>query len=108
MIVAIEVAQPAPQLASAVLQNLLYSACALLFLLCLIAIVGWVVEKQRRHRLEGLAQRAVDAAQQREKERDLAQDELFRRLSDERELVQEKTQFQAQLAEYEKYAALAQ
>ena len=97
-----------PHLAATVLQNLLYSACALLFLLFLITMVGWGVEKQRRHRLEGLARRAVDAAQQREKERDLAQDELFRRLSDERELVQEKTQFQAQLAEYEKYAALAQ
>ena len=103
-----EAVLPMPHLAANVLQNLLYSACALLFLLFLIATVGWGVEKQRRHRLEGLARRAVDAAQQREKERDLAQDELFRRLSDERELVQEKTQFQAQLAEYEKYAALAQ
>jgi signal transduction histidine kinase len=45
---------------------------------------------------------------QRERERDLAQEELFRRLYEERELNKEKTQFQAQLAEYEKYAALAQ
>lgn len=94
--------------AAGVLQDVLYSACALLFLMSLIAMVGWAVEKRRRHRLELLAGQAVEAAQQREKERDLAQDELFRRLSDERELVQEKTQFQAQLAEYEKYAALAQ
>ena len=108
MNVPLEAVLPVPHLAVNVLQNLLYSACALLFLLFLITTVGWGVEKQRRHRLEGLARRAVDAAQQREKERDLAQDELFRRLSDERELVQEKTQFQAQLAEYEKYAALAQ
>ena len=47
-------------------------------------------------------------AQQRERERDLAQDELFRRLYEERELNKDKVQFQSQLAEYEKYAALAQ
>jgi signal transduction histidine kinase len=41
------------------------------------------------------------------KERDLAQEEVFRRLYEERELNKEKTQFQSQLAEYEKYAALA-
>jgi signal transduction histidine kinase len=46
--------------------------------------------------------------EQRERERDLAQEELFRRLYEERELNKEKTQFQSQLAEYEKYAALAQ
>ena len=46
--------------------------------------------------------------EQREHERDLAQEELFRRLYEERELNKEKTQFQSQLAEYEKYAALAQ
>jgi hypothetical protein len=42
---------------------------------------------------------------QREHERDLAQEELFRRLYEERELNKEKAQFQSQLAEYEKYAA---
>ena len=47
-------------------------------------------------------------AQERERERDLAQEELFRRLYEERELNKDKVQFQAQLAEYEKYAALAQ
>jgi len=47
-------------------------------------------------------------AQEREQERDLAQDELFRRLYEERELNKDKVQFQSQLAEYEKYAALAQ
>lgn len=47
-------------------------------------------------------------AQEREHERDVAQDELFRRLYEERELNKDKVQFQSQLAEYEKYAALAQ
>jgi signal transduction histidine kinase len=102
------IALPFRHLAAGAMQEVIYGVCALFFLLALIAVAGWGVEKQRRHKLEALARQAVDTAEQREKERDLAQDELFRRLSDERKLVQEKTQFQAQLAEYEKYAALAQ
>lgn len=90
------------------MHNAAYTACGLLLLGALAAVAGWAIEKQRRRRLEDLARQAVDTAQAREKERDLAQDELFRRLSEERELVQEKMQFQAQLVEYEKYAALAQ
>lgn len=43
-----------------------------------------------------------------ERERDMAMQELFRRFSEEGKLNKEKSQFQAQLAEYEKYAALAQ
>src|ERR1700675_1160447 len=53
-------------------------------------------------------EQAQTLVEQRERERDLAQEELFRRLYEERELNKEKTQFQSQLAEYEKYAALAQ
>ncbi len=53
----------------------------------------------------GILTRQLEQAQtlleQRERERDLAQEELFRRLYEERELNKEKTQFQAQLAEYE-------
>jgi signal transduction histidine kinase len=45
---------------------------------------------------------------QLQRERDQAQDELFRRLYEEREWNKEKVQFQAQLAEYEKYSTLAQ
>ncbi|HEX6880161.1 MAG TPA: ATP-binding protein [Terriglobales bacterium] len=44
----------------------------------------------------------------REHERDLAQQELLRKLQQERELEREKVQFQAQLSDYEKYASLAQ
>jgi signal transduction histidine kinase len=51
---------------------------------------------------------ARSLAGQREHERDLVQQELFRRLYEEGQLNKEKMQFQAQLAEYEKYAALAQ
>ncbi len=49
-----------------------------------------------------------ELADYREKERDLAQEELVRRLQEERNLAREKMQFEAQLAAYEKYAALAQ
>jgi signal transduction histidine kinase len=67
----------------------------------------------RMHRKDVIAlthdlEQARTMVEQRERERDLAQEELFRRLYEERELNKEKTQFQSQLAEYEKYSALAQ
>ena len=52
--------------------------------------------------------RAYELARVRERERDLAQQELIKRLKEERQLAQQKVQFESQLAEYEKYAALAQ
>jgi signal transduction histidine kinase len=52
--------------------------------------------------------KSLRAVAQREHERDQAQAELIKRLQEERELVKEKLQFEAQLAEYEKFAALAQ
>jgi signal transduction histidine kinase len=52
--------------------------------------------------------RAHELARVREHERDLAQQELIKRLKEERQLAQQKVQFESQLAEYEKYAALAQ
>src|SRR5208283_357657 len=45
---------------------------------------------------------------QLERERDAAMQELFRRFSEEGKLNKQKSQFEAQLAEYEKYAALTQ
>src|SRR5438309_6625852 len=68
----------------------------------------WRIKRQDAEKLSVQLKEARDLAQQRERERDLAQDELFRRLYEERELNKEKIQFQAKLAEYEKYAALAQ
>lgn len=53
-------------------------------------------------------ERSMHAVEQRERERDMAQQELIKRLEEERELVKEKLQFESQLAEYEKFAALAQ
>ena len=50
----------------------------------------------------------IALVEQRERERDSAQQELINRLQEERELAREKLQFEAQLTDYEKYAALAQ
>jgi signal transduction histidine kinase len=80
---------------------LLFVAFALMFSV-------WRVQKKDFQKLVAELKHAREALQQRERERDLAQDELFRRLYEQRELNKEKTQFQSQLAEYEKYAALAQ
>ena len=74
-------------------------------------VVMFVVWRLHREDLEELTtelKRTKGLAEQRERERDLAQEEVFRRLYEERELNKEKIQFQAKLAEYEKYAALAQ
>ena len=62
----------------------------------------------KTRRLRGKADEAALLARQRENERDMAQQVLARRIEEERELAREKSQFRAQLADYEKYAALAQ
>jgi signal transduction histidine kinase len=49
-----------------------------------------------------------ELADHREYERNVAQQELVRRLEEERELAKEKMQFESQLTDYEKYASLAQ
>ena len=63
---------------------------------------------QYMQRTTAQMRRAVELAEYREQERDQAQQELVRKLQEERELAREKMQFEAQLSEYEKYAALAQ
>jgi signal transduction histidine kinase len=60
------------------------------------------------HRTTQRLAKAHELAQVRERERDLAQQELIKKLKEERQLAQMKIQFESQLAEYEKYAALAQ
>jgi signal transduction histidine kinase len=62
---------------------------------------------RKRRALRKEVQDAKEMAKHLQSERDLAQQELFRRLYEEQELNKEKLQFQSQLAEYEKYAALA-
>jgi signal transduction histidine kinase len=76
-----------------------------------LGVAGWVVSALLHLRVRS-AERSLLQARDRahilENERNLAQQELFRRLFEERELNKEKLQFESQLAEYEKYAALAQ
>jgi len=73
-----------------------------------LAVGGWRYAMNYIYNLMNELCQALLVAQQREQERDLAHRELARRFAEERQLAQEKAQFQAQLAEYEKCAALAQ
>jgi signal transduction histidine kinase len=73
-----------------------------------VTIIIWRQHTKDIAKLTREVDQARSLAQERERERDLAQEELFRRLYEERELNKDKVQFRAQLAEYEKYAALAQ
>jgi signal transduction histidine kinase len=77
-----------------------------LWCLLLLVIVGasWIRIGTGKRQLR----KARELADYREYERNLAQQELVRRLEEERELAKEKLQFDSQLAEYEKYASLAQ
>jgi signal transduction histidine kinase len=75
--------------------------CFLLAVIAFLARMRLNVTKQE-------LQKARELADHREYERNLAQQELVRRLEEERELAKEKLQFDSQLAEYEKYASLAQ
>ena len=76
------------------------------FLAGVAAIWGWYVH--RAHRLRGQVDEANRREAESERQRDSIQEELFRRLYEQRERDRQKMQFQAQLSEYEKYAALAQ
>ena len=71
-----------------------------------LAVCLWYVLKAKR--LSRQIAEATKRAAESERQRDAIQEELFRRLYEQRELDREKMQFQAQLSEYEKYASLAQ
>src|SRR5581483_6245267 len=90
--------------------DLWFSLYALPLLLgsVVVVLVVWRIHRDDLGRMHAELLRASDLAQVRERERDLAQEELFRRLYEERELNKEKIQFKSQLAEYEKFASLAQ
>jgi signal transduction histidine kinase len=68
----------------------------------------WIWHSRVIHNLAGQLALSQDRARDAEQQRASIQEELFRRLYEERELDRQKMQFQAQLSEYEKYAALAQ
>lgn len=71
-------------------------------------VAFWRAARQERANTLAQLEETEQLLQRREKERDAALQELFRRFSEEGKLSKEKSQFQAQLGEYEKYAALTQ
>jgi signal transduction histidine kinase len=82
-------------------------AFAITATVAIVLAISWFLRRHQLQRLVSELAKKEQVTQQLGHERDMAQEELFRRLYQERELNKEKTQFQAQLAEYEKYAALA-
>ncbi len=73
-----------------------------------LSIVIAVFSRTRVKSVESEIARLKELANYREYERNVAQQELLRRLEEERELAKEKLQFESQLSDYEKYASLAQ
>src|ERR1022692_3025651 len=80
----------------------------LTFVALVVMFMVWRLQRREWKRVCEALKQATELKQQLERERDLAQEEVFRRLYEDSELNKEKVQFQAQLAEYEKYSTLAQ
>ena len=78
------------------------------FVALVVMFIVWRLQRREWQRACEALKQVTELKEQLERERDLAQEELFRRLYEDRELNKEKFQFQAQLAEYEKYSTLAQ
>jgi len=73
-----------------------------------VMFVVWRLQCREWERLCEVLRQTKERNHQLEHERNRAQEEIFRRLQEDRQLNEEKFQFQAQLAEYEKYSTLAQ
>src|SRR5664279_6579259 len=78
------------------------------FVALVVTFLVWRLQRVEWKRSCASLEQAVAQAQQLERERNQAQEEVFRRLHEDRELNKQKFQFQAQLAEDEKYSTLAQ
>ena len=74
----------------------------------ILAILIAIFSRTRVKAAEGELTRLQELADHREYERNVAQQELVKRLGEERELAKEKMQFESQLSDYEKFASLAQ
>ena len=86
---------------SSYLLPLLVAALALM-------IAFWELNRREHKNVAAQLEQSQAVIKNLERERDTAMQELFRRFSEEGKLNKEKSQFEAQLAEYEKYAALSQ
>jgi len=73
-----------------------------------IVLAFWRVRQREMKALREDLERVQMESRQLERERDNAMQELFQRFCEEGQLNKERSKFQAQLAEYEKYAALTQ
>ncbi|MBZ5667111.1 MAG: hypothetical protein LAO30_21220 [Acidobacteriia bacterium] len=78
------------------------------FVALAVMFIVWRLQRREWERACEALKLAAEEKQHLERERNRAQEELLRRLYEDRELNKQKFQFQAQLAEYEKYSTLAQ
>ncbi len=78
------------------------------FVALAVMFIVWRLQRVEWRRACNALIQAKELNRQLELDRNQAQEEIFRRLQEDRELNKEKFQFQAQLAEYEKYSTLAQ
>ena len=78
------------------------------FVALVVMFIVWRLQRREWQRLCEALKRATEQKREMDSERNRAQQELFRYLNQDREFNKEKFQFQAQLAEYEKYSTLAQ
>src|SRR5271165_3938843 len=83
-------------------------ALPITFVALVVMIIVWRLQRLEWERACEALKEAAEVKERLERERNQAQAEVFRRLLEDRELNKEKFQFQAQLAEYEKYSTLAQ
>jgi signal transduction histidine kinase len=80
----------------------------LTFVALVVMFILWHLQRREWERTCDALRQAMKRNRQLEHERNQAREEVFRRLQEDRELNKEKFQFQAQLADYEKYSTLAQ
>ncbi len=78
------------------------------FVALVVMFLVWQFQRREWERACEVLKKATELNERLERERDQAQEELLRRLYEDRELNKQKFQFQTQLAEYEKYSTLAQ
>ncbi|MGA8187868.1 MAG: ATP-binding protein [Candidatus Sulfotelmatobacter sp.] len=83
-------------------------ALPIAFVALVVMIIVWRLQRLEWERVCEALKQATELRQRLEVERNQAQEEVYRRLYEDSELDKEKFQFQAQLAEYEKYSTLAQ
>jgi signal transduction histidine kinase len=83
-------------------------ALPITFVALVVMIIVWRLQRLEWERACQALKQATELRQRLEVERNQAQEEVFRRLYEDSQLDKEKFQFQAQLAEYEKYSTLAQ